>query len=274
MAPTSITQKKLLTYLIVIALVLMGTVDQSYAKKKHSSTSKKRSTTSKVASKKISIDIMRQSDELSQMANLTPFIVDSTDMVTIDENHQIIGEEGEDLTELEREDNFKYDAESFQMLWLALVEEDYTAAGISKSDMLNRIMSLFGTPYRFGGVSTKGLDCSAFTRMIYEDVANIVLPRTAREQFNYGVKIKNPSDLQFGDLIFFHTYSRSFPSHVGIYLGDGLFAHAGIRYGVAVASLNSEYYAKRFIGGKRLTEKEIQHLKTTDIDNLDLKAQM
>ena len=268
MAYTSTSQTKTLTYIMIIVLLLMGTFDQSFAKKR-------RSTTSKATSKKVSIDIMRQSEVLSEMANLAPYSVDSTEMVTVDANHQIIGEQGEDMEELEKEDNFKYDAENFQMLWLSLVEEDYTAAGISKSEMLDRIMALFGTPYRFGGVSTRGIDCSAFTRLIYQDVANIELPRTAREQFNYGVKIKSKSDLQFGDLIFFHTYSRRFPSHVGIYLGDGLFAHAGIRYGVAVASLNSEYYSKRFIGGKRLTEKEMHTLKTSeDTQDTVLKAQM
>jgi len=266
MDQASNSKTKALTYIMIIVLIMMGTFDQSIAKTRKS--------TSKTTSKKVSLEIMRQSEELSEMANLEPYIVDSTEMVTVDENHQIIGEQGEDLSELEREDNFQYDAESFQMLWLSLIEDDFTAAGISKSEMLDRIMELFGTPYRFGGVSTRGIDCSAFTRLIYQDVANIELPRTAREQFSYGVKIKNKSDLEFGDLIFFHTYSRKFPSHVGIYLGDGLFAHAGIRYGVAVASLNSEYYSKRFIGGKRLTEKETQALKSSKSKDTELKAQM
>ncbi|MEN6512072.1 MAG: C40 family peptidase [Chloroherpetonaceae bacterium] len=273
MAQRSNSQQKSLIYLLIFFLLMAGTFEQSYAKK---SSKKKysRRTTSKTTSKKISIDIMRQSDDLSEMANLTPYTIDSTDMVSVDANNQIIGEEGEDLEEVEREDTFQYDAESFQMLWLSLVDEDNTAAGVSKSEMLSRIMDLFGTPYRFGGVSTRGIDCSAFTRLIYQDVANIELPRTAREQYNYGVSIKKMSDLQFGDLIFFHTYSRRFPSHVGIYLGDGLFAHSGIRYGVAVASLNSPYYTKRFIGGKRLSDKDMQVLKSTDEKDSDLKASM
>ena len=209
----------------------------------------------------MSIDILRHNDELAQMANLAP-IIDGQE-VTLDENNQIIGELGEDLAELEKEDNFEYDAEQFQMLLMSLLDDETTAAGIAKSSILNEAMELFGTPYRFGGTSRKGFDCSAFTRQIFFKVAQIILPRTAREQINVGKVIKKKDDLQFGDLVFFHTYSRKFASHVGIYLKDGLFVHSGTRYGVAVASLNSAYYQKRFIGGRRLTEKDVEKLKIT-----------
>lgn len=213
------------------------------------------------ATKKMSLEILRQNDELAQMANLAP-IIDGEE-ITLDENNNIIGELGEDLAELEKEDNFEYDAEQFQMLLMSLLDNETTSAGIAKSDILNKAMEYFGTRYKFGGTSKNGIDCSAFTRLIYYQVANIVLPRTAREQIKIGKVIKKKDDLQFGDLIFFHTYSRKFASHVGIYLTDGLFVHSGTRYGVAVASLNSAYYQKRFIGGRRLTEKDVENLKIT-----------
>lgn len=211
------------------------------------------------ATKKMSLEILRHNDELAQMANLDPIIDDEE--ITMDENNQIIGELGEDIAELEKEDNFEYDSEQFQMLLMSLLDNETTSSGIAKSAILNEAMELFGTPYRFGGTSRKGFDCSAFTRQVYYNVAQIVLPRTAREQIKIGKVIKKKEDLQFGDLIFFHTYSRKFASHVGIYLKDGLFVHSGTRYGVAVASLNSKYYQKRYIGGRRLTEQDLEKLK-------------
>ncbi len=257
---TTIKSNILIVTLLILAVFFANITDTQAAKKKKRT--KKTKITRKYntqASKKISLDILKQNEELACMANLAPTI-DGKE-VTLDENNQIIGEQGEDLEELEKEDDFTYDAENFQMMWMALTDDEYTAAGISKSELLNTALDLLGIPYKFGGVTKKGLDCSAFTRYIYYQVAGIVLPRTAREQITHGKVIKKISDLQFGDLIYFHTYSKTFASHVGIYLNDGLFVHAGTRYGVAIASINSAFYTKRFIGGRRLTEKDIEKLK-------------
>lgn len=248
--------------IILLSLTLIvANFSELEAKKKSKKVKKIARKYNPSATKKMSLEMLRQNDELAQMANLAP-IIDGEE-VTLDENNQIVGELGEDLAELEKEDNFEYDAEQFQMLLLSLLDDETTSAGIAKSAILNEAMELFGTPYRFGGTSRKGYDCSAFTRQIYFNVAQILLPRTAREQINVGKVIKKKDDLQFGDLVFFHTYSRKFASHVGIYLKDGLFVHSGTRYGVAVASLNSEYYQKRYIGGRRLTEKDVENLKIT-----------
>jgi cell wall-associated NlpC family hydrolase len=257
---TTIKSNIFIVALLILAVFFANITDTQAAKKK------KKTKTTKVtrkynteASKKISLDILKQNEELACMANLAPTL-DGKE-VTLDENNQIVGEKGEELEELVREDDFTYDAENFQMMWMSLTDDEHTAAGISKSELLTTALDLLGTPYRFGGVTKKGLDCSAFTRYIYYQVAGIVLPRTAREQIAHGKVIKKMADLQFGDLVFFHTYSQRFASHVGIYLQDGLFFHSGTRYGVAIASLNSTYYTKRFIGGRRLTEKDIEKLK-------------
>lgn len=111
---------------------------------------------------------------------------------------------------------------------------------------------MLNIPYRFGGSSLFGMDCSAFVQKVYSFV-NINLPRSAREQYVEG----NPVDreeLSVGDLVFFKTYA-SFPSHVGIYLGDDLFIHASAaKKKVAIDSLDTPYYLKRFIGAKRILE--------------------
>jgi cell wall-associated NlpC family hydrolase len=95
-----------------------------------------------------------------------------------------------------------------------------------------------------------GIDCSAFVQKVYRFV-DINLPRSAREQYVEGNPV-NRKELSVGDLVFFRTYA-SFPSHVGIYLGDDLFIHASsAKRKVSIDSLDTPYYLKRFIGAKRI----------------------
>ena len=105
-------------------------------------------------------------------------------------------------------------------------------------------------PYKFGGSSFKGMDCSAYVQKVFGFV-DILLPRAAREQFKVGIPISK-EELSIGDLVFFRTYAK-FPSHVGIYLRDNLFIHASSKgKKVTIDSLDTPYYTKRFIGAKRL----------------------
>jgi cell wall-associated NlpC family hydrolase len=110
--------------------------------------------------------------------------------------------------------------------------------------------SFLGTPYRFGGESADGIDCSSFVQKVFRE-HQVELPRTAREQIQMGSDVA-PGELKKGDLVFFHTYA-SYPSHVGIYLGDGKMIHASSGKGeVTVSDLNSDYYRSRYIGAKRV----------------------
>jgi cell wall-associated NlpC family hydrolase len=107
-----------------------------------------------------------------------------------------------------------------------------------------------GIPYRFGSNTFLETDCSGYVQNVF-NILGINLPRSAREQFHIGESVKK-EDLSIGDLVFFKTYA-SFPSHVGIYLGNDLFIHAS-RFGkkVTIDSLSMPYFVKRFIGAKRL----------------------
>lgn len=116
--------------------------------------------------------------------------------------------------------------------------------------LLNVATNFMGVPYKFGGGTRKGIDCSAFVQKVF-GFLSVDLPRTAREQFRFGEKIPK-DDLKEGDLVFFKTYAK-YPSHVGIYIGDNKFIHASSRdRKVSVSTLNTPYYTKRFIGAKRV----------------------
>lgn len=112
-------------------------------------------------------------------------------------------------------------------------------------------MGFLGAPYRFGGSSVRGLDCSAFVKKIYA-FFNVSLPRTAREQARVGKRISR-SEMEVGDLVFFNTRRRAF-GHVGIYIGNNEFVHAssGRARVVKVDTLERPYYNKRFVRAVRL----------------------
>ena len=108
--------------------------------------------------------------------------------------------------------------------------------------------------YKFGGNGNGCLDCSMFVKLVY-DRFGIDLPRTARKQFILGEKVYK-SQLMPGDLVFFITRGR-YPSHVGIYLGDGKFMHfSPSRKGLAVDRLDSPYFKRHYLGAKRVFTKD------------------
>ena len=114
--------------------------------------------------------------------------------------------------------------------------------------------SFVGAPYKYGGNTLRGLDCSAYVKKIYE-IFDVKLPRSAREQYKVGSRIDR-GELAIGDLVFFKTrrYAK-YPTHVGIFIGDSNFIHASSgkgRLGVKIDSLNSDYYSKAFIGATRI----------------------
>jgi cell wall-associated NlpC family hydrolase len=111
-----------------------------------------------------------------------------------------------------------------------------------------------GTPYKIGGTSKRGVDCSAFVRAVYQDVYDVELPRTAQEQERLGTTVKK-NDLEAGDLVFFRTQGMGplFRSrHVGVYLGGGEFAHASGKRGVTIARLDNRYWSRKYATARRV----------------------
>jgi len=119
-----------------------------------------------------------------------------------------------------------------------------------KEKLIRIAHKMLDIPYRFGGSSFLGIDCSGYVQKVF-GLLDIVLPRTAREQFRLG-KLVGKEELSIGDLVFFRTYAK-FPSHVGIYLGDNRFIHASSKERkVTIDSLDAPYFIKRFMGARRL----------------------
>lgn len=127
---------------------------------------------------------------------------------------------------------------------------------LANVDLYRFIDDWWGTPYRLGGATQKGVDCSAFTQTLISVIYGQQIPRTAQEQKNFcgTVDIDN---LQEGDLIFFKTRRGREITHVGIYLQDDRFVHASSSNGVMISSLREPYWSRHFVGAGRVVEEQI-----------------
>lgn len=121
---------------------------------------------------------------------------------------------------------------------------------LEASKVMREISRYMGAPYVYGGMSSQGIDCSGYTLQVYKSSVGKALPRSSAAQASIGSPVPFES-LKFGDLIFFNTTGEP-NSHVGIYLGDDLFAHASVSQGVTISSLESTYYKKRYEGARRI----------------------
>ncbi|NIM20171.1 MAG: NlpC/P60 family protein [Candidatus Latescibacteria bacterium] len=124
----------------------------------------------------------------------------------------------------------------------------------SDRDMIVEIAkSYVGTPYRSGGTTRQGVDCSGLIVAVYRDF-DILLPRASFRQARVGKRIER-SDLEPGDLIFFKTKRGASITHVGIYIGRNQFIHTSTRKRrVTVDRLNDTYFRRRFITARRIVE--------------------
>lgn len=108
-----------------------------------------------------------------------------------------------------------------------------------------------GAPYRYGGMSRRGVDCSGFVLLTMRDKFNLPLPRETRQQAEAGTRI-NKNDLLPGDLVFFKTGAGENGLHVGIYTTNNQFIHASTSRGVMRSSLDSPWWRKYFWQARRI----------------------
>ena len=157
-------------------------------------------------------------------------------------------------TESRKRVSRKDDAENLSQLQVKYaVLLNTPAEEVRNTKMFEFIDDWYGTPYRLGGTTKKGVDCSAFSQFLFATVYGFSIPRTAREQYNLTTRISR-TELKEGDLIFFNT--RGGISHVGIYLQNNKFVHASTSGGVTISDIFDEYWARKFVGVGRLKNKD------------------
>jgi hypothetical protein len=114
-----------------------------------------------------------------------------------------------------------------------------------------RALALVDTPYRYGGRTPAGFDCSGFVGYVFAEASGMVLPRRSEDIVRVGDPLERDR-LVAGDLVFFNTLGRRY-SHVGIYIGDGRFVHAPARGGrVRVERISDPYWRARYNAARRL----------------------
>lgn len=137
-----------------------------------------------------------------------------------------------------------------------MISHDSATALALRSGIRGEALKYLGTPYRYGGTTPAGFDCSGFTQYILRK-SGYSINRTAANQLQNGIIVAK-EDLQCGDLVFFQntTGNGRFASHVGIYIGNGQIIHSG-DYGVAVDALNSPYFQKHYLCARRVILSEL-----------------
>ncbi|MCK5919649.1 MULTISPECIES: NlpC/P60 family protein [Alcanivorax] len=109
-----------------------------------------------------------------------------------------------------------------------------------------------GVPYRYGGLSPRGVDCSGFVYLTFLSRLGMEVPRTTLELLKSGEKIRR-DEIQVGDLVFFRTGPGN--RHVGIYMGNGDFLHASSSQGVMTSSMSNPYWHRRYWQARRLVSR-------------------
>lgn len=128
--------------------------------------------------------------------------------------------------------------------------------GSKRIIFINNALQYLGTPYRYGGDSEKGMDCSGLVCRCGADVLEMQLPRRSDSLAEYAVKI-DESGVQPGDILFFNTTGRI--SHTGIYIGAGKFIHAasdGPKTGVIISELAESYWKNAYRQAGRIMPAE------------------
>ncbi len=128
-------------------------------------------------------------------------------------------------------------------------------ASSSAQRLLKDAEKYIGVPYKYGGITSSGFDCSGFTSKVFEE-NDIKLPRRSADQASTGTEIKI-SNVKPGDLLFFSTSGNGRVSHVGIVHdigndGEVKFIHASSSKGVTISSLNEKYWNKAYLHAQRV----------------------
>jgi hypothetical protein len=132
------------------------------------------------------------------------------------------------------------------------------AISLNESQLMRfreQVRAFWRAPYRWGGASPHGTDCSGLVYTLYDQALDVKLPRSTRQLYEQGRMIGR-GQLQLADLVFFHLQNPAQPDHVGIYIARGFFLHASVAQGVTLSHLNDPPFKHRFLGARRYLTRE------------------
>lgn len=146
---------------------------------------------------------------------------------------------------------------------------DVAISATTNTKLYQFIYEWIGTPYRLGGGTKKGVDCSRFAYELYDKVFNTTIGYNSRNIYTQVQTVKK-EDLRPGDLVFFKIRSRNI-THVGVYMGENKFAHASSSRGVMISNLNEAYWNRYYFdGGRMLTAQYQQELPSLEPPTISL----
>lgn len=137
------------------------------------------------------------------------------------------------------------------------IDHAVTVSPNQQKRLVNEARRWVGTPYRYGGATKHGADCSGFVMSLFDQVYGLKLPRSSWQQREYALPI-DTRELRPGDLLFFATGSdKSRVSHVGVYIGSGLMVHASPRKGIVEAMITDQYFKRTYHSAGRVAISDL-----------------
>ncbi|WP_295123394.1 C40 family peptidase [uncultured Chitinophaga sp.] len=140
-------------------------------------------------------------------------------------------------------------ARSWQFKYAQLL--DVAVEEVRDEKLFGFIEEWWGTPYRLGGNTRTGIDCSHFATTLLTQVYQMAVTGNSADLYNQVQKLNKRKDLQYGDLVFFKINRKNI-SHVGVYLENDRFVHASVSSGVMISDLNEDYWRRYYVGAGRI----------------------